>query len=73
MEVTLETQLDRLKHDKRRPLLQSGNPQEVLVKLWEEREPYYEGIADLVVITDDRSVKDVCDDIINWMRNAKGC
>lgn len=70
MEVSLQTQLNRLKRDKKRPLLQGENPQEVLIKLWEEREPYYEDIADFTVITDDRSVRDVCDDILNWL-NAK--
>lgn len=68
MEVSLETQLNRLKRDKKRPLLQGENPQEVLIKLWEEREPFYEEIADFTVITDNRSVKDVCDDILSWLR-----
>lgn len=64
MEVSLETQLNRLKKDKKRPLLQGENPQDVLIKLWEEREPFYEDIADLTVITDNRSVRDVCDEIL---------
>lgn len=68
MEVTLETQLNRLKRDKRRPLLQGDNPQEVLIKLWEEREPIYEDIADFTVITDNRSVHDVCQDILDWLQ-----
>lgn len=67
MEVSLQTQLNRLKRDKKRPLLQGENPQEVLIKLWEEREPFYENIADFTVVTDDRSVRDVCDDILTWL------
>jgi shikimate kinase len=67
MEVSLQTQLNRLKRDKKRPQLQGENPQEVLIKLWEEREPHYEHIADFTVITDNRSVRDVCDDILNWL------
>ena len=67
MEVTLETQLNRLKRDKKRPLLQGENPQEVLIQLWEQREPIYEEIADFIVITDDRSVKDVSEDILLWL------
>lgn len=67
MEVSLQTQLNRLKRDKKRPLLQGDNPQEVLVKLWEEREPYYENIADFIVITDNRSVQDVGDDVLAWL------
>lgn len=71
MEVTLETQLNRLKKDKKRPLLQGENPQEVLIRLWEEREPIYEEIADLTVITDDRSVRDVSQDILTWLAERK--
>ena len=71
MEVSLQTQLNRLKRDKKRPLLQGENPQEVLIRLWEEREPYYENIADFTVMTDDRSVRDVCQDILAWLGNAK--
>lgn len=67
MEVSLATQLNRLKRDKKRPLLQGDNPQEVLIRLWEEREPYYENIADFTTITDERSVQDVCDEILGWL------
>lgn len=68
MEVSLETQLNRLKRDKRRPLLQGENPKAVLLRLWEEREPIYEDIADFIVPTDDRSPYDVCRDILTWFR-----
>jgi shikimate kinase len=69
MEVSLETQLNRLKRDKKRPLLQGDNPQEVLIRLWEEREPYYENIADFTVVTDNRSVRDVCEEILSCLRD----
>lgn len=72
MEVSLQTQLNRLKRDKKRPLLQGDNPQEVLIRLWEEREPFYEDIADFTVITDNRSVHDVCEEILTWLgRSSK--
>ena len=67
MEVTLESQLNRLKRDKKRPLLQGENPEDVLIKLWEEREPFYEQIADFTVSTDNRSVQEVCSEIIKWL------
>src|SRR3990167_5384595 len=66
MEVSLQTQLERLKRDKKRPLLQGENPQDVLISLWKEREPIYEEIADFTVATDHRSVHDVCSDILQW-------
>lgn len=71
MKVSLQTQLNRLKRDKKRPLLQGDNPQEVLIRLWKEREPLYENIADLIVITDNRSVRDVCNDILAWLSSEK--
>lgn len=71
MEVTLETQLRRLKRDKRRPMLQGENPQDVLIRLWEEREPIYEDIADFTVTTDKRSVNEVCSDILEWLKQQK--
>jgi shikimate kinase len=67
MEVSLNTQLNRLKKDKKRPLLQGENPQDVLIRLWEEREPVYENMADFIVITDNRSVRDVCDEILAFL------
>jgi shikimate kinase len=67
MEVSLQTQLDRLKRDKKRPLLQGDDPRAVIIKLWEEREMFYENIADFTVITDNRSVRDVCADILEWL------
>lgn len=68
MEVSLQTQLDRLKNDKRRPQLQGEQPREVLIRLWEEREPIYEDIADLTVVTNRRSVHEVCDEILEWLK-----
>lgn len=67
MEVSLDTQLSRLKRDKKRPLLQGENSQEALLKFWREREPIYEDIADFTVSTDKRSVRDVCNDILTWL------
>lgn len=72
MEVSLQTQLTRLQRDKRRPQLQGENPQEVLIRLWEEREPIYENVADFTVITDERSVSDVCKDISFWLNSRSG-
>jgi len=71
MEVSLETQLKRLKRDKKRPLLQGDNPREVLIRLWEQREPWYENIADFTVVTDNRSVHDVCEEILSWLRTSQ--
>lgn len=70
LQLLLDTQLNRLKYDKKRPLLQGDNRQEVLINLWEERESFYEQIADFTVLTDNRSVSDVVNDILAWLRKG---
>jgi shikimate kinase len=70
LEVSLAMQLNRLKRDKKRPLLQGENPQEVLIRLWEERESFYEKIADFTVLTDNRSVGEVSNDILAWLKTS---
>jgi shikimate kinase len=49
LETTLEQQLKRLAHDRKRPLLAAPDWRERLVNLASEREPLYREIADLVV------------------------
>ena len=68
LEVTLENQHTRVTNDTRRPLLQVKNRDEVLVQLQKEREPLYQSLADFQVLTDNRTVRAVADDIIAWLR-----
>lgn len=68
LHVELPTQLRRLKKDKRRPQLQVDNPEMVLLDLWDKREACYENLADFQVLTDSRSVQDVCSDILRWLK-----
>ncbi|WAJ70264.1 shikimate kinase AroK [Catenovulum adriaticum] len=65
LETTIEKQVARTARDKRRPLLQNGEPQEILENLAESRNPLYEEIADLVVKTDNQSAKVVSREIID--------
>ncbi|MDP2560994.1 shikimate kinase AroK [Psychrobium sp. 1_MG-2023] len=64
LETTIEKQLARTQRDKRRPLLQTENPRQVLEDLAAKRNPLYEEIADLTVRTDDQSAKLVAKEII---------
>lgn len=70
LEVSLAYQQNRVINDSRRPLLQVENRDEVLVKLRSERAPFYQAIADFKVLTDNRSVRVVADDILAWLRTA---
>lgn len=67
LETTIEKQLARTQRDKKRPLLQTDTPREVLEELAAERNPMYEEIADYVVRTDDQSAKVVANQIIKML------
>ncbi len=67
LETTIEKQLARTQRDKKRPLLQTEQPREVLEVLADERNPLYEEIADFVVRTDDQSAKIVANQIIELL------
>jgi len=56
---------DRLRLDRRRPLLQSGDKLAKIRDLMARREPVYEALADLVVETNERSIYLVVSEISN--------
>lgn len=64
LETTIDKQVARTQRDKRRPLLRSENPRQVLEDLAEVRNSLYEEIADLTVKTDEQSAKLVAKEII---------
>lgn len=53
---TPEHLYERTRHDRNRPLLQTGNPLEKLRELYRQRDPLYREIADIVVDTGRQSV-----------------
>jgi shikimate kinase len=67
LETTIEKQLARTNRDKKRPLLQTDSPREVLEALADERNPLYQEIADIVVKTDDQSAKVVANQIVKML------
>jgi len=46
----------RTRHDRNRPLLQTPDPQAKLQELFEQRDPLYREVADIVIDTGDQSV-----------------
>ncbi len=70
LEVSLAYQQNRVINDSRRPLLQVENRDEVLARLRTERGPFYQAVSDFKVLTDNRSVRAVADDILNWLNSA---
>ncbi len=65
LETTIDKQLARTQRDKRRPLLQTEKPRQVLEDLAAIRNPLYEEIADITVRTDEQSAKLVAKEIID--------
>ncbi|GGB19643.1 MULTISPECIES: shikimate kinase AroK [Agarivorans] len=67
LETTIDKQFARTQRDKRRPLLQTEEPREVLESLAAERNPMYAEVADYTVKTDDQSAKAVANQIIELL------
>lgn len=67
LEVALDYQDHRTINESRRPLLRVKNRKEILEKLYHERAPLYETIVDYRVSTDQRSIREVGDDILKWL------
>lgn len=65
LDTSVEIQLERTRRDKKRPLLQEGNPREVLEKLKAQRDPLYEEIADIKVSTTGGSGRRTVTEILN--------
>jgi len=67
LDTSINQQMQRLRRDKKRPLLQTENPRERLESLLAERRPIYLGLADLAVKTDRRMARRLAADIINQL------
>jgi len=69
LQTSVQQQLDRLKRDRTRPLLQSQDKKEKLTKLASERNPLYEELADLVVPARDRNIDSTVNQIAQAIRD----
>ncbi len=59
-----ETILKRVMHDENRPILKGKKTVEGISELMESRRSRYEAAADIVIHTDDKSIKKICSEII---------
>jgi shikimate kinase len=67
LKTSVQKQLARTLKDKRRPLLQTDDPQSVLETLAKKRNDLYEEAADYVIETDEQSAKVVASQIISLL------
>ncbi|QEP43079.1 shikimate kinase AroK [Ectothiorhodospiraceae bacterium BW-2] len=54
--------------DRNRPLLQTDNPRQKIAELLEQRDPLYRQVADLIVHTEERSVRSVVKEVVARLR-----
>lgn len=64
LDTSVAEQLRRTRRDRGRPLLQSGDRRATLEKLYEERDPLYREVADIVVETNGRRRRSTVDRIL---------
>ena len=50
---------ERTRHDRNRPLLQTGNPLAKLRELYQQRDPLYQEVADIIVDTGRQSISNM--------------
>lgn len=62
--ASLDQLFERTRRDRNRPLLQTDDPKGKLEQLMAARDPIYREVADMVVHTDDRSIKSVVKEVI---------
>ena len=67
LDTSLNQQMQRLRRDKKRPLLRTADPRARLESLLSERRPIYMELADLVIKTDKRVARRLAADIINQL------
>lgn len=56
LKTSLDSQIERTKHDKKRPLIQTRERRATLEKLARSRNPIYEQVADITINTDGQSI-----------------
>ncbi len=70
LHATVEEQVRRTRNDRKRPLLQTGNPEQVLSDLMAVRDPLYREIADHIIDTDGCSPRTVAQRLLQALVSA---
>ncbi|MEM9396781.1 MAG: shikimate kinase, partial [Pseudomonadota bacterium] len=68
LHATIDEQVRRTRNDQNRPLLNQGDPREVLAELSKQREPLYREIADHVINTDRSNPKSIAQRLLGELR-----
>ena len=71
LETSVEQQLARTGRDRNRPLLHTEDPKRRLEALIAVRDPLYREIADLTLLTDGRTARDVVNQILRVIKPSR--
>ena len=71
LKTSIAQQVDRVRQGRSRPLLSNVDPTEKLTELMAIRSPLYTEIADVTVLTDNRKVRSVAEDILRELDAAE--
>lgn len=63
--------MERVRHDKNRPLLQTQDPERKLRELMDIREPLYRETADIVINTGEKSIRSVIHVILDRLKTYR--
>lgn len=72
LRTSIGQQLKRTRQDRNRPLLQTENPRQRLEELMAQRDPLYREIANIIVDTDNRSIRTTVNTIISQLKKQAG-
>jgi len=64
LQAGVDRLVERTSRDRKRPLLQVDDPRQKIEALLDEREPYYQEVADFSVLTDGQSPKSTVQNIL---------
>jgi shikimate kinase len=70
LDAPLDQQVERTSRDRNRPLLQDGDPREILTDMQSERDPLYREVADHVFRADKRSARVLASEIARVLREG---
>jgi len=69
LKTSIEQQVARTQKDRNRPLLQAGDPEQILRRLFQIRDPLYSSLADIVMFTDRKGPKVVVRQLMGKIRS----
>lgn len=71
LKTSVAQQMERTRHGKQRPLLNTADPESKLRSLMEQRAQLYESIAEITVSTDGQRVATVCEQILAQLQKPR--